>query len=119
VLGTAAAVLAIAYVQTITKAQKARNREGAWAGGPGMPVTGYGYGYAPPMPGYPMPGQAWVQSPMPANPMPGQPPVPPAQNQVPVTDPHVAETQTAETQTAEVQDIKPPEQPGDQLAPPS
>ncbi|MFL6116548.1 MAG: DUF4328 domain-containing protein [Catenulispora sp.] len=57
-----ASVLGIAYVRTITGAQRARNAAGDWYGGPGprmpaMPGTpaGYGYGYGAGY-GTPMPG---------------------------------------------------------------
>lgn len=79
-----AAVLAIAYVRTITATQRARNAAGDWYGGPGQgmpPATpgmpaGYGYGYGTPVPGgFPMQ--------MPA-PMPSQPPAPPTQDAVPI-----------------------------------
>lgn len=91
VVGIAAAVLAIVYVRVITKTQKARNREGAWYG-PAMP-----HGYGPAMPGA-LTQDAWAVP----DPMPTQDGVP-----------------AAETQTAEVQEIKPPEEPGDRLTPPS
>jgi hypothetical protein len=77
-------------VQTITKTQRARNREGAWFGGPGMQAIAYGYG--PAMPGYPMP------MPMP---MPGPPPAAPTQDAWAVPDP------------------MPPQESGDRLTPPS
>jgi hypothetical protein len=92
-VGIAAAVLAIAYVYTVTKMQNARNGQGAWYGGPGamMPAGPYG------MAGDPMPPQAG--------------PVP---DRTPVADTRVAETQTADAQGAE-----PPEESGDRLTPPS
>ncbi|WP_194911969.1 DUF4328 domain-containing protein [Catenulispora rubra] len=123
-IGVAAALLAIAYVATITREQKARNLAGAWYGGPGMPAQApYGMAYGYGVPGYPMPGQ--VPGPggyaMPGYPMPSQPPaaptqeawavpepVPPVQDRIPVAD----------TQTADVQDIEPPKEPGDWLTPP-
>jgi hypothetical protein len=129
VVGVVTALLAIAYVATITKEQKVRNRAGAWYGGPGMPVQapyGMAYGYGAPVPGYPMPGQM-PGYPMPGYPMPSLPPAPPpqaawavpepappTQDRIPVADPRVAETQTAD-----VRDIEPPKEPGDRLAPPS
>jgi|GEM_PF-687636 hypothetical protein len=83
-VGIAAAVLAIVYVQVITRTQTARNREGAWYG-PAMP-----YGYGPAMPG-PLTQDAWaVPDPM------------PTQDSVPASE-----------------KIKPPEEPGDWLTPPS
>lgn len=83
-VGVAAALLAIAYVATITREQKARNLAGAWYGGPGMPAQGpYGMAYGYGVPGYPMPGQvpgpggyAMPGYPMPRYPMPSQAPVP-------------------------------------------
>ncbi|ACU76589.1 hypothetical protein Caci_7765 [Catenulispora acidiphila DSM 44928] len=140
-VGVAAALLAITYVQTITRAQRARIREAGWYA-PGQPwAYGMPYGYGAPMPGYPMgmpvpmpmPGPG--QPPMPAGPpafgmpvampMPGQPPMPtgsdafgmpvamPMQD-VPVQNPiPAAHPQTAETQTAETQtaDVQPTEPP--------
>lgn len=138
-VGVAAALLAIAYVATVTKEQKARNQAGAWYGGPGSPAQEpYGmpmpYGYG--IPGYPTPGQMTMPGPGPGYPMPGPPPAPtqdawampepvaPAQDRVPDAVPEVAETQTAETQpaetqTADVRDAEPPDDPGDRLTPPS
>ena len=75
-VGVAAAGLAIIYVQTITRAQRARYREGGWYP-PGQPwAYGMPYGYGAPTPGYPMPLPG--QPPMPGYPMPmpGQPPMP-------------------------------------------
>ncbi|WP_370378418.1 DUF4328 domain-containing protein [Catenulispora sp. GAS73] len=124
-VGVAAALLAIAYVATITKEQKARNRAGAWYGGPGMPAQApYGLAYGYGIPGYPMPGQAPGPGgyPMPGYPMPSQPPAPPTQESWAVPGP-MPPTQDripiAETQTADVQDIEPPKEPGDWLTPPS
>lgn len=90
-----AAVLAIAYVRTITTTQRARNAAGDWYGGPGqgapgMPAMpagygyGYGYGYGTPIPGgYPM--QMPAPMPMPTQPSapPAQPPAPPTQDAMP------------------------------------
>jgi hypothetical protein len=103
-VGIAAAMLAIVYVQVVTKTQKVRNREGAWFGGPGMPVVAYGYG--PATPGYPMPGP---------------PPAPPTRNAWAVPDPVPAQDRipAAETESPEVPEIKPAEEPGDRLTPPS
>jgi hypothetical protein len=115
-VGAAAAVLAIVYVRTVTKTQKARNRDGDRYGGPGanMQADPYAmpYGYGAPTPGYPMP----AQQPMPIQDI-------PVQDRIPFADPGIAETQTAETQTAEtqaaeVQDAVPPQEPGDRLTPP-
>jgi hypothetical protein len=115
---TASAVLAICFVQTITKVQRQRNAEGDWYGGPAsraaqglpplMPQYGYGYGYGMPVPGgYPMPMQG---PPMQAPPIQGPPmQVPPAQDAVPA----------AETQTAVVVDQDPFAAPRDGLTPPS
>ncbi|WP_370347020.1 DUF4328 domain-containing protein [Catenulispora sp. EB89] len=130
-IGVAAALLAIAYVATITKEQRARNLAGAWYGGPGMPATqvpyGMAYGYG--VPGYPMPGQVpgpggypMPGYPTPGYPMPGQPPAPPTQEAWTVSEPVPPvqdRIQVAETQTAEIQDIEPPKEPGDWLTPPS
>ena len=137
-VGVAAALLAITYVQTITRAQRARIREGGWHA-PGQPwVYGMPYGYGAPMPGYPMGMPVPMPMPMPG---PGQPPMPagsdafgmpvamptqdgPVQNPMPAADPQTAETQsaetqTAETQTADVQHTEPPKEPGDWPNPPN
>lgn len=89
----AAAILAIAYVRTITSAQKARNAEQQR---PGAQMPGFGYGY-----GFPMPGQ------MPT-------PVP-AQNPPTLHDLAPA----AETQTAAVVDENPFAAPDEKLVPPT
>ena len=115
-----AAALAIAYVRTVTKTQKARNREGDWYGGPGAAaqqgVYGVGYampyGYGAPAPGYPMPVQPPVRSAPPAQDAPVQ------AGRNPFADPGV-DPGGAETQTADVQDAVPPRDPGDLLSPPS
>lgn len=97
-VGTVTAVLAIAYVRTITKAQKTRNRAGDWYGGPGSPMQqgpyGMAYGYGAPMAGYPMP-------------MPGYPA--PVQDRIP----------GAGIPGSEIPGTEPPTEPGDRLTPPS
>ena len=120
VVGVVAALLALGYVATVTKEQNARNRAGAWYGGPGTPMQapyGMAYGYGAPVPGYPMPAPGFpmpAPGQMPGYPMPMPMPAPPTQDRIPVADPQVDETQTAD-----VQDIVPPTGPGDQLTPPS
>jgi hypothetical protein len=120
------AVLAICYVQTVTKTQKQRNAEGDWYDGPGsragqgLPpmAAGYGYGYGTPVPGgYPMPMPMPTPTPTPT---PMAPPVP-APQQAPVQDavpPQYTPT-AAETQTAATVDDDPFAAPREDLVPPA
>ena len=73
-VGAAAAILAIAYVRTVTKTQKARFLAGGWQAPGQQGMYGMPYGYGAPMPGYPMP--LGGQPPIPGYPMPGQVPMP-------------------------------------------